>query len=220
MRKQERIQIVLREIDRMYPDAHCELHHENAFQLLIAVMLSAQTTDERVNQATKLLFAKYRTVEDFAKADIHDIEDCIRQIGLYRNKAKNVIGIAQALIRDYHGEVPHTHAELENLPGVGHKTANVVMSVAFHEPALAVDTHVERISKRLKLAKKEDTVLDVERKLCKIIPRDRWTKSHHQFIFFGRYFCKAAAPMCWDCPLFDLCIDPIRLKRRPIHTDQ
>ena len=211
MRKEERVERVLN-----VPDAKCELKHENPWQLLIAVMMSAQTTDKSVNAITEHLFQKYQSVEDFANADLKELENDIRKIGLYRNKAKNIIGICQALIRDFNGEVPKTHKELETLPGVGRKTANVVLSVAFEQPALAVDTHVERVSKRLKLAKKDDTVLEVEKKLCKAIPRQRWIKTHHQLIFFGRYFCKATSPMCLECPLFDICSDPIRLKKKPI----
>ncbi len=216
MRKEERVERVLNVIDEMFPDAKCELKHENPWQLLIAVMMSAQTTDKSVNAITEHLFQKYQSVEDFANADLKELENDIRKIGLYRNKAKNIIGICQALIRDFNGEVPKTHKELETLPGVGRKTANVVLSVAFEQPALAVDTHVERVSKRLKLAKKDDTVLEVEKKLCKAIPRQRWIKTHHQLIFFGRYFCKATSPMCLECPLFDICSDPIRLKKKPI----
>lgn len=218
MRKEERVAIVLKEIDQMFPDAKCELNHENPLQLLIAVMMSAQTTDKSVNSVTENLFKKYQTVEDFAQADLKELENDIRKIGLYRNKAKNIIGICQTLIRDFNGIVPKTHQELETLPGVGRKTANVVLSVAFGQPAFAVDTHVERISKRLKLAKKDDSVLDVERKLCKAIPKDRWIKTHHQFIFFGRYFCKATSPSCQDCPLYDICVDPIRLKKKPLEV--
>lgn len=218
MRKEERVAIVLKEIDQMFPDAKCELNHENPLQLLIAVMMSAQTTDKSVNAVTEKLFKKYQTVEDFAQADLKELENDIRKIGLYRNKAKNIIGICQTLIRDFNGIVPKTHQELETLPGVGRKTANVVLSVAFGQPAFAVDTHVERISKRLKLAKKDDSVLDVERKLCKVIPKDRWIKTHHQFIFFGRYFCKATSPSCQDCPLYDICVDPIRLKKKPLEV--
>lgn len=218
MRKEERVAIVLKEIDQMFPDAKCELNHENPLQLLIAVMMSAQTTDKSVNAVTEKLFKKYQTVEDFAQADLKELENDIRKIGLYRNKAKNIIGICQTLIRDFNGIVPKTHQELETLPGVGRKTANVVLSVAFGQPAFAVDTHVERISKRLKLAKKDDSVLDVERKLCKAIPKDRWIKTHHQFIFFGRYFCKATLPSCQDCPLYDICVDPIRLKKKPLEV--
>ena len=215
MRKEERVERVLNVIDEMFPDAKCELKHENPWQLLIAVMMSAQTTDKSVNAITEHLFQKYQSVDDFANADLKELENDIRKIGLYRNKAKNIIGICQALIRDFNGEVPKTHKELETLPGVGRKTANVVLSVAFEQPALAVDTHVERVSKRLKLAKKDDTVLEVEKKLCKAIPRQRWIKTHHQLIFFGRYFCKATSPMCLECPLFDICSDPIRLKKKP-----
>lgn len=216
MRKEERVQIILKEIDAMFPDAKCELNYSNPLELLIAVVLSAQTTDQSVNQVTKTLFQKYRSVDDYANADLTEMEADLRRIGLYRNKAKNVIGLAQAIKQNFNGEVPHTKKELETLPGVGHKTANVVVSVAFGQPAFAVDTHVERISKRLKLAKKDDHVSDVERKLCRIIPASRWTKTHHQFIFFGRYFCKATAPNCADCPLFELCCDPIRFKRKPL----
>ncbi len=216
MRKEERVERVLNVIDEMFPDAKCELKHENPWQLLIAVMMSAQTTDKSVNAITEHLFQKYQSVEDFANADLKELENDIRKIGLYRNKAKNIIGICQALIRDFNGEVPKTHKELETLPGVGRKTANVVLSVAFEQPALAVDTHVERVSKRLKLAKKGDSVLEVEKKLCKAIPRQRWIKTHHQLIFFGRYFCKATSPMCMECPLFDICNEPIRLKKKPI----
>lgn len=216
MRKEERVERVLNVIDEMFPDAKCELKHKNPWQLLIAVMMSAQTTDKSVNAITEHLFQKYQSVDDFANADLKELENDIRKIGLYRNKAKNIIGICQALIRDFNGEVPKTHKELETLPGVGRKTANVVLSVAFEQPALAVDTHVERVSKRLKLAKKDDTVLEVEKKLCKAIPRQRWIKTHHQLIFFGRYFCKATSPMCLECPLFDICNDPIRLKKKPI----
>lgn len=216
MRKEERVERVLNVIDEMFPDAKCELKHENPWQLLIAVMMSAQTTDKSVNAITEHLFQKYQSVDDFANADLKELENDIRKIGLYRNKAKNIIGICQALIRDFNGEVPKTHKELETLPGVGRKTANVVLSVAFEQPALAVDTHVERVSKRLKLAKKDDSVLEVEKKLCKAIPRQRWIKTHHQLIFFGRYFCKATSPMCMECPLFDICNEPIRLKKKPI----
>lgn len=219
MRKQERIQIVLETIDDMFPDAKCELQYENPLQLLIAVMLSAQTTDQSVNRVTQKLFAKYQTVEDFAQADLKDLEEAIHSIGLYRNKAKNILGLSKALLEKFNGEVPQTHRELESLPGVGHKTANVVISVAFGQPALAVDTHVERVSKRLKLAKMGDGVADVERKLCQIIPKHRWTKTHHQLIFFGRYFCKATSPSCQDCPLYDLCIDPIKYKKRPLKVE-
>jgi len=218
MRKVERIQIVLKEIEQLFPDAHCELNHKNAFELLIAVVLSAQTTDVSVNKITPSLFTKFPSVESLANADLKEIENTIRQIGLYRNKAKNIKALANHLLEYHNGEVPCTRKELEALPGVGRKTTNVVLSVAFGVPALAVDTHVERISKRLKLAKKNDSVTDVERKLCAIIPKTLWNKAHHQFIFFGRYFCKATNPNCEQCPLFDLCVDEIKYKRKSIKT--
>ncbi len=214
MLKKERVQIILNEIDYLFPNAHCELNHKNPFELLIAVVLSAQATDVSVNKVTPQLFTKFPTPMDFAKADIKDIEQAIKQIGLYRNKAKNIKALSVQLVEDYNGEVPNNRKALESLPGVGRKTTNVVLSVAFNHPALAVDTHVDRISKRLKLAKKEDSVLAVERKLCLAIPRHQWNKAHHQFIFFGRYFCKATNPNCQECPLFDLCVDPIKYKRK------
>lgn len=220
MRKEERVQIVLDELERLFPDAHCELNHSNAFELLVAVVLSAQTTDVSVNKITPNLFKKYPSVEALANADLKDIEETIKQIGLYRNKAKNIKALALQLMEKHHGEVPCTRKELEALPGVGRKTTNVVLSVAFEQPALAVDTHVERVSKRLKLAKKDDNVLQVEKKLCRAIPRNRWNKTHHQLIFFGRYFCKATSPNCEDCRLFDLCQDEIKLKKRSIKVEK
>ena len=214
MRKQERIQIVLEEINRLFPDAQCELVHKNPYELIVAVALSAQTTDVSVNKITPSLFTKYPTPYDLAMAPIEDIEQAIKQIGLYRNKAKNIKMLATQLVERFNGDVPSNRKDLESLAGVGRKTANVVMSVAFDYPALAVDTHVERISKRLKLAKIDDSVLTVEKKLCQIIPNSRWNKSHHQFIFFGRYFCKATNPNCKECKLFDLCVDEIKYKKR------
>ena len=207
---------VLNYLEELFPDAYCELNHDSDFQLLVAVMLSAQTTDKKVNELTKDLFKKYPDVKTMSQASLIQLQEDIKTIGLYRNKAKNVKRLSQELVERFDGQVPQTREELTNLPGVGRKTANVVLSDAFGVPALAVDTHVERVSKRLKLAKKEDSVLDVERKLCREIPRTRWTRTHHQLIFFGRYFCKATAPSCADCPLFDICTEPLRLKRRPI----
>ena len=167
----EKTNKVLDYFEELFPDAHCELNHQNVFELLVAVMLSAQTTDKKVNQVTASLFKKYPTVESFALASLEDLQDDIKIIGLYRNKAKNLKKMAQVLLEEYNGEVPKTRKELESLPGVGRKTTNVVLSVGFDEPAFAVDTHVERISKRLGFAKKDDTVNDVERKVCRSIPR-------------------------------------------------
>ena len=201
----EKTKRVLDYFEELYPDAHCELNHQSVYELLVAVMLSAQTTDKKVNQVTPGLFEKYPTVNDLANASLEELQDQIKVIGLYRNKAKNLKAMAQELVENYHGEVPSTRKELENLPGVGRKTTNVVLSVGFNVPAFAVDTHVERISKRLGFAKKDDSVQDVERKVCRSIERSRWNKAHHQFIFFGRYFCKAQKPNCKECHLYDMC---------------
>lgn len=210
--KKEKANEILEYMEELFPNAECELVHSNTFELLVAVMLSAQTTDESVNKLTKTLFQKYKTVEEYAKAPIEQLEKDIRTIGLYRNKAKNLHAMANMLLETFDGEVPSGQEELESLPGVGRKTANVVRSVAFDIPAFAVDTHVERISKRLGFAKKVDSVLTVEKKLMKSIDRDKWNKAHHQFIFFGRYFCKASNPNCGQCRLIDRCKEPMRKK--------
>lgn len=154
---------VLDYFEELFPNAYCELNHETDFQLLVAVMLSAQTTDKKVNQLTETLFKKYPTVEAVSQASISELEQDIKTIGLYRNKAKNLLAMSKVLIEEFNGKVPSVQKELESLPGVGRKTANVVRSVAFDIPAFAVDTHVERISKRLGFAKKEDSVLTVEK---------------------------------------------------------
>ncbi|MFB5281945.1 endonuclease III [Peribacillus sp. Hz7] len=189
----------------MYPDAHCELNHSNPFELVIAVALSAQCTDALVNKVTKNLFQKYKTPEDYLSVPLEELENDIRSIGLYRNKAKNIQKLSKMLIEDYGREVPQDRDELTNLPGVGRKTANVVVSVAFGIPAMAVDTHVERVSKRLGICRWKDSVLEVEKTLMKKIPREEWSITHHRLIFFGRYHCKAQSPQCEKCPLLDLC---------------
>ncbi|MFC5541025.1 MAG: endonuclease III [Bacilli bacterium] len=195
----------LEEMDNMFPDAHCELVHSNPFELLIATLLSAQCTDQLVNKVTKDLFQKYKTPEDYLSVPLEELQQDIRSIGLYRNKAKNIQKLCEKLITEFNGEVPKTREELTSLPGVGRKTANVVMSVAFGIPAIAVDTHVERVTKRLGLCRWKDSVLEVEETLMKKTPKERWSKTHHQLIFFGRYHCKAQNPQCHQCPLLDLC---------------
>lgn len=195
----------LEEITRMFPDAHCELLHDNPFELLIAVVLSAQCTDALVNKVTRDLFEKYKTPADYLSVPIEELESDIRSIGLYRSKAKNIQGLSHRLLEQYGGEVPRKHEDLISLPGVGRKTANVVVSNAFGTPAIAVDTHVERVAKRIGLCRMNATVLDVERKLMRFTPRERWTQTHHQLIFFGRYHCKAARPSCETCPVLFLC---------------
>lgn len=204
MRKEDVVTII-QYFEELFPDAHCELNHQNEFELLIAVMLSAQTTDQSVNKLTDTLFKKYLSVDDFASAPIEQLEKDLRSIGLYRNKAKNVKQMAMIIRDEYAGVVPREHELLVALPGVGRKTANVVQSVAFDIPAFAVDTHVERIAKRLKFAKNDDSVLMVEKKVTKVLPIETWNKAHHQFIFFGRYFCKAQNPNCGDCQIIHLC---------------
>ena len=201
----KRIETVLNTLDQMFPDAHVELIHSNHFELLIAVVLSAQTTDVSVNRVSPELFKKYGTPERLDQADIKDIEQLIKSIGLYRNKAKNIKMLAHELVTKYQGKVPDNREDLESLPGVGRKTANVVLSNAFGIPALAVDTHVARVSVRLGLADSNDSVFEIEKKLTRKIPKERWQKVHHQLIFFGRYHCLARAPKCNICPLYDLC---------------
>ena len=189
----------------MFPNAECELKHDNAFELTIAVLLSAQCTDNLVNKVTRTLFQKYKTPQDYLNVDIEELQNDIRSIGLYRNKAKNIQKLCQSLLEQFNGQIPSTHKKLESLAGVGRKTANVVMSVAFDEPSLAVDTHVERVSKRLGINRWKDNVTQVEDRLCSIIPKERWSRSHHQLIFFGRYHCLARKPKCDICPLLDDC---------------
>ncbi len=196
---------ILDTIAGMFPDARCELNHRNPFELLIAVVLSAQCTDETVNKVTATLFEKYKSPQDYVEASQEELERDIRRIGLYRNKAANIRKLCAMLIEEHGGEVPRDHEALVRLPGVGRKTANVVVSNAFGVPAIAVDTHVERVAKRLGIAGPDDSVLEVEKKLMKLVPRDEWTITHHRLIFFGRYHCKAQHPQCEVCPLIDLC---------------
>ncbi|MEH6987176.1 endonuclease III [Cytobacillus firmus] len=189
----------------MFPEAHCELNHSNPFELVIAVALSAQCTDALVNKVTRNLFQKYKTPEDYLQVSIEELQEDIRSIGLYRNKAKNIQKLCRLLLDEYGGVVPSDRDELTKLPGVGRKTANVVVSVAFGVPAIAVDTHVERVSKRLGFCRWKDSVLEVEKALMKKVPMDEWSITHHRMIFFGRYHCKAQNPQCEICPLLDLC---------------
>ena len=192
-------------LNELYPDAHCELNYDSIFHLLIAVMLSAQTTDNSVNKVTPVLFEKYVTPIDLANANIEDVENIIRSIGLYKNKAKNIIATSKILVEKYNSIVPNTMEELTSLPGVGRKTANVLLVEGFKIPAFPVDTHVERVSKRLGIAKQNDSVETVEKKIRKIYPKEQYGLLHHQFIFFGRYFCKAISPNCKDCRFLGRC---------------
>jgi len=216
MKKQ--VRYILDTIAGMFPDAHCELHHSNPFELTIAVLLSAQCTDETVNKVTKDLFHKYKNPEDYIAVPLEELEQDIRRIGLYRNKAKFIQSLCRMLFEDFHGELPTKHEDLVKLPGVGRKTANVVVSNAFGVPAIAVDTHVERVAKRLGLAGQADTVLKVEEKLMKQIPKEEWTDTHHRLIFFGRYHCKAQNPQCMICPMVDTCREGKRRMKKKNST--
>lgn len=195
----------LDQFGEMFPDAHCELVHDNAFELLIATLLSAQCTDVLVNRVTKDLFKKYKTPYDYLTVPIEELQEDIRSIGLFRNKAKNIQALSVMLIEEFGGEVPANRDVMTRLPGVGRKTANVVVSNAFGVPALAVDTHVERVAKRLGMNRWKDNPLTVEEKIMRWTPIERWTDTHHQMIFFGRYHCKAKNPGCSSCPLLPLC---------------
>lgn len=192
-------------MDETYPRVGCELNYQKDYELVIAVMLSAQTTDIAVNAVTKVLFAKYDTLEKLANADLNDIENIIRTIGLYKNKAKNVIGIAQTLISQYGGVLPSNKDELQKLPGVGNKSAGVIRAEVFRIPDLPVDTHILRISKRLKLANDKDGPYETEMKLKKSFPESSWIKIHHQLIHFGRDICVARNPQCQRCKLTGIC---------------
>ncbi|MDQ0418923.1 endonuclease-3 [Croceifilum oryzae] len=195
---------ILSTLGFMYPDAHCELDYRNPFELLIATILSAQSTDRQVNIVTKSLFEKYPTPFDIANLTAVELAEEIRMLGLFRNKSKNILQTCQILVERYQGEVPNDRAKLEELPGVGRKTANVVLSNAFGVPALAVDTHVQRVANRLALADSEN-VLETERQLMRRVPRAEWTDTHHRIIWHGRRVCSARSPKCSSCQLLEFC---------------
>ena len=195
---------IIKVLDYYYPDAKCELNYTKDYELLIATVLSAQCTDKRVNQVTGVLFQKY-DLKGLKDADIKDIESIIRPCGSHTKKAKYIKTIATKLIEDYNGTVPNNREYLESLPGVGRKTCNVVLSNIYDVPAIAVDTHVARVSIRLGLAKEDDDVSVIEQKLMKKFPKDKWSRLHHQLVLFGRYNCTARNPKCKDCLLKEVC---------------
>ncbi|MGA8943567.1 MAG: endonuclease III [Thermoactinomyces sp.] len=195
---------ILEQLEKMYPDAYCELHFKTPFQLLIATILSAQSTDRQVNKITKNLFAKFPSPHDFIQLTEDELAEYIRGLGLYRNKSRNILQTCRILVSEYDGEVPKERKKLEALPGVGRKTANVVLSNAFGIPALAVDTHVHRVANRLALADSK-TPLETEQQLMKKVPRARWSDTHHQLIWHGRRCCTARSPKCERCDLLPYC---------------
>ncbi len=205
MKLSDRAIIIQKYFDEILPNPGCELNYTTDYGFLIAVMLSAQTTDKKVNKVTEILFQKYPTLQDIENADFNDIEEIIRPLGLSKTKAKNLKEIAHTLLEKYNGIVPQNKEELMKLPGVGNKTSNVVLIELFKIPAFPVDTHVFRTSKRLGLTSEEDDVIDVENKLKKIFLKESWIKLHHQFIHFGRYYCRAISPKCDSCKLKGIC---------------
>lgn len=200
-----KVELVENYLDELIPKPWCELHYRREYELLIAVMLSAQTTDKRVNQVTEVLFQKYPTLESLKEADTQDLEIILRPLGSFRKKAQYVQKIAEVLVDDYEGVMPVTRDALERLPGIGRKTVSVVLSELYDLPEFAVDTHVERVSKRLFLVKCEDDVLAIERKLKRKFRRSEWGKRHKQLVLFGRYYCKAVKPSCDECKLSSIC---------------
>lgn len=194
-------------LDELFPNPKCELNYNNDYELLIAIVLSAQSTDKRVNTVTPIIFNRYNSLKALKKASIEDLESIIRPVGSFRKKASYIKNIAIILDEEYNGVVPMDRDLLIKLPGVGRKTANVFLSEFYNIPAIAVDTHVERVSKRLKLSSRNDDVLKIEKKLEKYFSKDVWAKRHLQLVLFGRYFCKAIKPECRDCKLKDICIE-------------
>lgn len=195
---------ILEYLDELFPNPKCELNYNKDYELLIAIMLSAQTTDKRVNEVTEILFNKYDTLLKLKEASLKDIEEIIKPIGTYKKKSIFLHEIATAIV-DNNCIVPNDRKFLENLPGVGRKTANVFLSNIYNEPFIAVDTHVERVSKRLGLAKQNEDVYQVEKKLERKIPKEKRARAHHQLVLFGRYHCKAKQPNCLNCKLKDIC---------------
>ena len=207
---EETLYIVIEELEKLYPEAGCALDYDSIFHLVLAVALSAQTTDVSVNKVTPVLFEKYPKATDLANAKLGDVESIIKTIGLYKNKSKNIINLSKVLVERFDGEVPGNFDDLVSLPGVGRKTANVVLSEGFGEQRIAVDTHVFRVANRIGLVS-ETTPEKTEEALMKRIPHDKWTRVHHLLIFHGRNLCNARKPECNKCPLRKFCIYNINM---------
>ena len=203
-KKKKRITELLALLEKTYPNASTQLKFKNPFEVMVATILAAKCTDKRVNQVTEKLFQKYKGPEDFARADLKELEQDIKTCGLFRNKSKNIMEASKMLVEKYGGHVPDDLEKLMELPGVGRKTANVILANAFRKPAFAVDTHVYRLAHRLGLSDKKD-VLGVERDLMQKIPQDKWIEAHHWLIYHGRSICHARSPKCGECPLAHLC---------------
>lgn len=202
--RRDRVNIVLDILEETYPEAECALDHRNVFELVVAVALSAQTTDVSVNKVTPMLFEKYPDAAALADANQEDVIDIIKTIGMYKTKSKNIINLAKKIMEDFEGQVPEDDEKLQSLPGVGRKTANVVMSVGFGHQRIAVDTHVFRVSNRIGIVEEKDP-LKTELALMKRIDENRWSKTHHSLIFHGRQCCSAKNPKCDDCPINHMC---------------
>jgi endonuclease-3 len=206
--RKQRLQFILEKLDEMYPAATCALHHKDAWQLLVATILSAQCTDQRVNMVTPGLFKKYPTMQDFAAVSPDVLAQDIKSTGFFNNKAKSIVGAARKILTDFGGQIPRNIDELQTVPGAARKTSNVVLGTAFGiASGIVVDTHVQRIAQRLDLTKEEDPV-KIERGLMKIIPQDRWILFSHQVIHFGRNICVARKPKCAECPIEPVCYAP------------
>lgn len=200
-----KIDQIINYMDEIIPNPRCELNYTKDYELLIATMLSAQTTDKRVNEVTAILFSKYPTLQALKDAPLEELMKIVKPIGTFRKKSENIKKIASSLLFYADGKVPNDRAFLESLSGVGRKTTNVVLSNIYHENVIAVDTHVARVSKRLGLAKETDDVLTIEKKLNRKLPKEKLGRLHHQFVLFGRYYCKANNPNCEHCKLKDIC---------------
>ena len=209
--KSKNNELIENHLNEIFPNAGCELIYHKDYEFLIAVMLSAQCTDKKVNAVTEVLFSKYQSLEHLNASPLEDIENILKPLGLYKNKAKNLKGIVNDILNRFNGNVPIEKEELVTLPGVGNKTASVYRAEILHLNEFPVDTHVARISKRLGLAKEEDSVEVIETKLKKNFNEGKWVKLHHQFIHFGRYKCKAIKPDCKDCKLAKICKNPLKV---------
>lgn len=199
------MEIISNYVDSLFPHAKCELFYNHDYELVIAVMLSAQTTDKAVNAVTEKLFKDYPTLLDLENASLEEIEEHIKSLGLYKNKAKNIKGIVHKILTEFDGVLPSDKDKLQTLPGIGNKSAGVIRIEVFKIPDLPVDTHIIRITNRLGIASQKDEPIDIERKLKKLIPESNWIKTHHQLIRFGRYFCMARSPRCEECQLREFC---------------